>query len=341
MSDSQDFMNFTHPLPIRQSPTTSRRTQRISSSRRTQSPKAMTARSTTYMTSTARMQPYLDGWDSLSKSIHNFSNKCFINETNTEFLTQFARAEHQFNDFNRHAKTIFNNLRPSKELVIRPSSAILKVANLIVKEYQQFIVLFCSIASGGVQNQFELMNKKYSQLSQHAYQIGLRFSEPDPLFAISAVKKVKAYIDFIKKTADQQSRSCLLYNSDRFNEELFTQRLNELYNSVINLFETVMPKSSLGINGFHSTKRDVLLLNEQIKNLFDGILNFNSIAGESKIPIEMMNKQFDKMFEVLNIPIRLTNADDINQETKENLQKVDDIQANINEIKEIINNETQ
>lgn len=283
------------------------------------------------------MQPTLDCWADLSESVHDFSRRCFIDETEPEFLNQFARVDHQFNDFSRHARTIFNNLRPSKDLTIHPSAALLKVGNLMIKEWKLFITLFCSITSGGVQNQFNLMSSRYSLLSKNLYELGLHFAEPQPTLAIGAVHKVKAYIDYIRKTAEHQSKVSLTYNSEDFDTESFSHKLVDLNNWVYNLFQNVLPPSAMGINGLLSTKRNLLLACNELRNLFDGIVNFNSIGNDTKNHIESMILEFDKIFATLNLPMRISDQN-VNEEVKndENIQKVDKIHSQLVEMEQMV-----
>lgn len=343
MKDPLDFMNFTHPIRARQSATMSRRNERLASTARSRNLKCLSARSnTTYLTSTARMQPTLDCWSDLSESVHDFSRRCFIDETDPEFLNQFARVDHQFNDFSRHARTIFNNLRPSKDLTIHPSAALIKVGNLMIKEWKQFITLFISIASGGVQNQFNLMSSRYSLLSKSLYELGLHFAEPQPTLAIGAVHKVKAYIDYIRKTAEHQSKVSLTYNSEDFDADSFSQKLVDLNSWVYNLFQNVLPPSAMGINGLLSTKRNLLLACNELQNLFDGIVNFNAIGNDTKNHIELMNQEFDKIFTTLNLPMRVSNQD-FKEDVKnnENIEKVDKIHTHLIEMEQLVTPQPQ
>lgn len=338
MKDPLDFMNFTHPIRPRQSATMSRREDKLASTQRSPNIKSLSARSNrTYMTSTARMQPTLDCWSDLSESVHDFSRRCFLDETDPEFLNQFARVDHQFNDFSRHARTLFNNLRPSKDPSIHPSAALFKVGNQMIKEWKLFITLFCSIASGGVQNQFNLMSSRYALLSQNLYALGLHFAEPKPTLAISAVHKVKAYIDYIRKTAEHQSKAALIFNSEDFNAEAFSQRLVDLNSWVYNLFQNILPPSAMGINGLLSTKRKMLLACNELQNIFDGIVNFNAIGSDTRNHIESMNHEFDKMFASLNLPMRMSKQN-MDEEVKndQNIQKVDKIHTQLVEMEQMV-----
>lgn len=338
MKDPLDFMNFTHPIRARQSATMSRRNERMATSQRSRNMKSLSARSNaTYLTSTVRMQPTVDCWSDLSDSVHNFSRRCFIDETEPEFLNQFARADHQFKDFSRHARTLFNNLRPTKDLTIHPSAALLKVGNVMLKEWKQFIVLFMSIKNGGVQNQFNLMSSRYQLLSQNLYELGLHFSEPQPTLAIGAVHRVKSYIDYIRKTAEHQSKVSLTYNSEEFDADSFSQKLVDLNSWVYNLFQNVLPPSAMGINGLLSTKRNLLLACNELQNLFDGIVNFNAIGNDTKNHIDLMNQEFDKMFTSLNLPMRISSqkVDDDNK-NDENIQKVDKIHTQLVEMEQLV-----
>ena len=356
--NSLDFMNFSHPIDLSKSVGSSPRAVTSRSPRNdprafsarsnafAKSARTVTLNSSLYLSSTVRMQPVLAAWEELSYAIHDYSKRCFLDETRPELLTQFCRAEHHFNDFNRMAKTVFNNLRPSRNLMpmqILPSAALLKTGMKVLDEWKQFVDLFYKVATGDVYNQFELMSQKYKALSKTMYGLGLRFVDPQPTVAISAVRKVKAYIDFIRKTADQQARAARMCSSDKFNSERFQQRLIDLNSWVRNLFENIIPKSSMSINGFASLHRELLVACNELQLIFEGICNFQSFGGQTKKFIDDVNVELDKYFQSLNLPLSVAqvfNPDaPTNPETAQNLEQTDKIHNQITEIQEALNTE--
>ena len=105
-------MNLSQPIHIPRLDPSSPRSPRASMHMQ-----AARASAREYLSSTTRLGPTKEAWESLSTELHNFSRVCFLDEAMPDVLHEFTRLERCYEDFRRQAQTIFNNSRPSKSFV--------------------------------------------------------------------------------------------------------------------------------------------------------------------------------------------------------------------------------
>ena len=297
-----------HSQPIREP-------ERPSSSRRCKTMRRTMATSPLgsnreYMSSTARLAPAKASWEELSQAIHDFSRVCFLDETTPDLLNDFTRLERCYQNFQRQARTIFNNTRPSRSNVsIRPTSAIDKTCVEMIKLFNAFMATFQQCHVDGLGPLYRLMGDRFIFLAQMLQAFSVIYSEPQPLVAIGAVRKVQAVIDDLRVKSEQLAATVHLYDEASFDTEMFTEYLNWLNEGVRYLFSNVIPKNSVNIGSIVGNKRELFIACDELLRMFDGVQQFYSIWGSVNVLIAGVTETFNALFSMLNLPRRLEFVD--------------------------------
>jgi hypothetical protein len=259
-----------------------------------------------YQSSNTRLAPVRTAWDGLSSVLHEYSRACFIDETAPDLLNCFQRVEKQYETFLGQAKTIFNNARPSKNAVgIRPTSAIEKICLDLIAEWAQFFQTFDTVKRVGSGPIYRLMAAKFSFLSQMLQTFSNIFSEPQPLVAIGAVRKVRLEIDRLRLRSNELKNAVTYYAYAVFDPNAFEKQLRCLNDGIRHLFSRVIPRASMGIGSIVSTKRELFVVCDDLLSLFSGVQSFGERSSEVFGAIEDMNDAFNELFETLGLPERI------------------------------------
>ena len=295
-------MHFSQPIREPERPSSSRRCKTMRHTM-VSSPQSSTRE---YLSSTARLAPSKSSWEELSQALHNFSRVCFLDETTPDLLNDFTRLERLYQNFQRQARTIFNNTRPSRSNVaIRPTSAIDKTCIDMLKLFNSFYYTFRQCRVDGLGPLYRLMGDHFVFLAQMLQSFSMAYSDPQPLVAIGAVRKVQAVIEDLRVKSEQLASTVHLYDEATFDTEMFTMYLNWLNDGVRYLFSNVIPKNSVNIGSIVSNKRDLFVACDELLRMFDGVQQFDGAWNSVHATISGVKETFNDLFAMLNLPHKL------------------------------------
>ena len=293
-------MNLSQPIHVpkleQNSPRSPRRNMHLTAAR---------ASCREYLSSTMRLGPTRDAWQSLSEALHNFSRECFLDEALPDLLHEFTRVEKSYEDFQRQAQTIFNNSRPSKSVVgIRPTAAIEKKCLEMMGLWAIFYKTFVKARRVGVTHIFQFMSEKFTFISSMMASFEKAYDEPQPLIGIGMVRKAQAVMADIRFKSNQLCSMVKFYNPETFDPEMFGKYLDALSEGVKYLFAQLIPRNSAKIGSVVATKRDLIVACDDLVKMFEGTNHFDEQVEVVWSAMDVMNEAFDNLFAMLNLKER-------------------------------------
>lgn len=278
------------------------------------------------MSSTMKTQPLKDQFAELTDLIHHFANDCHISETNPELINQFTRVDRQYNYFIQQSTSIFNSINTSgSPRVTLKTTAINKVAQDLIKEWQDFIGKMNEAEEMGVAPIYKLLGDKLLQISKTLSFLSSVFDHPQNNVSIGNVKKSKFHVEQIRKEARRLVKMSAAYQGVEFDEETFENRLTAFDSSISSLFSDALPRNLMLGNGLLTMKRDLKFESVQIVQIYQGILDFDQIVDNIRDSIVATNGEFDSVFHMLGLQYKMTLVfnDDVNTNETKNTTPVE------------------
>ena len=293
-------MNLSQPIHIPRLDPSSPRSPRASMHMQ-----AARASAREYLSSTTRLGPTKEAWESLSTELHNFSRVCFLDEAMPDVLHEFTRLERCYEDFRRQAQTIFNNSRPSKSFVgIRPTAAIEKKCYEMMGLWTIYWRVFVKARRVGVSQIFLLMSEKFTFIEQMLHSFEKSYDDPQPLLGIGMVRKAQAVMNDLRFKAKQLCSMVKFYNAETFDPEMFSKYLEALDEGVKYLFANLIPRNSPRIGSVVGARRELIVACDELVKMFDGTNHYDEHMEKVWSAMEVMNEAFDNLFAMLNLKER-------------------------------------
>lgn len=267
---------------------------------------AFTARSVRRI---SRPRPTSNEFLSIQQTVNDFVKKCFINQTNQQFIVQLHRFEKAYDIFSHQLQLNVWNSHDTSNTVsssrsFRSSSAIYKFSQTLITEWSDFVSQFSAVTDDGLIPHFHILGTKFEEMKQQIANLSA-LSRNTKLSLIKRCDSLrKICLDFYYRA---QSGRNLLFDSNDFYqqvESLFTQ-ISKI--SISNL------STSMRTGVLMRDKMAINIAQREIQTMVEGIFAFEDYTIQIRDQIFNFNRSLSTLIRQLQLPfsidIKITSND--------------------------------